>query len=78
MLHLIIGATLMCMLIFSIEVDAHGLRSRQVLAELAAGEAAKMAAVAAAQLRYARLAARLRTMQASADQKVRALAYAPE
>ena len=49
-----------------------------MLAELAAGEAAKMAAVAAAQLRYARLAARLRTMQASADQKVRALVYTPE
>ena len=43
----------------------------QVLAELWAAEASKAAAVSAAQLRYTRLAARLRTMQASANQRVR-------
>lgn len=42
-----------------------------MLAELAATEATKMAGVAAAQLHYVRLAARLRTMQASADQRAR-------
>ena len=45
----------------------------QVLAELWAAEASKSAAVSAAQLRYTRLAARLRTMQASANQRVRGL-----
>ena len=43
----------------------------QALAELWAAEASKAAAVSAAQLRYTRLAARLRTMQASANQRVR-------
>lgn len=49
----------------------------QVLAELTAAEAAKAGAVAGAQLLYAQAAARLRTMQASADQRVRRAARAP-
>jgi hypothetical protein len=48
----------------------------QVLAELTAAEAVKAAAVAGAQLLYAQAAARLRTMQASADQRVRRAARA--
>ena len=49
----------------------------QVLAELTAAEAVKAGAVAGAQLLYAQAAARLRTMQASADQRVRRAARAP-
>lgn len=50
----------------------------QVVAELWAAEASKAAAVSAAQLRYTRLAARLRTMQASANQRVRSSPLDPE